>query len=316
MDHNNAVYGVDVSKAKLVIAQYDMHTLVELDNRPESIAVWLASLPKGAVVAMEATGIYHRLLAHLAHAAGMRVYVLNPQTLKYYASAIGQRGKTDNCDARMIARYAVHEQAKLRRWQPPARAAERLSQLLERRHTVVRARQTLAQSLSGLPMLKAARQSLLASLERTLGRLDILIRHEITRLPGMAALYKRLMSIVGIGPVVAAQLVAVFNTLSFTRAASFIAYTGLDPRPDDSGDRRGRRRLSKHGLALLRCLLYNAGMAAANSKVFKPMYKQLRDRGLKTTEAIVILARKLARIAFALYKTGEVFDAQKHFKTA
>ena len=316
MDHNNAVYGVDVSKAKLVVAQNDVQTLVAVDNRPESIATWLAGLPKGTVVAMEATGIYHRLLAHLAHAAGMRVYVLNPQTLKHYAWAIGQRGKTDNCDARMIARYAANEQAKLRRWQPPARAADRLSQLLERRHTVVGVRQTLSQSLSGLPMLKAARQSLLASLERTVRRLDILIRHEIARLPGMAALYERLMSIVGIGPVVAAQLVAAFSTLNFARTDSFIAYTGLDPRAADSGTRRGRRRLSKHGPPLLRCQLYNAGRAASTSKLFKPVYKKLLERGLQTTEALVILARKIARIAFAVYKSGEVFDAQKHFKMA
>ncbi|RPI40079.1 MAG: IS110 family transposase [Betaproteobacteria bacterium] len=317
MDHNNAVYGVDVSKAKLVTVRYDdMQTLVELDNRAEAIAAWLANLPKGTVVAMEATGIYHRLLAHLAHAAGMRVYVLNPQTLKHYAQAIGQRAKTDGCDARMIARYALHEQAKLQLWQPPARAADRLSQLLERRHTVVGVRQTLAQSLSGMPVLNAARQSLLASLERTVRRMDILIRHEMARLPGAAALYERLTSIVGIGPVVAAQLVALFSTLRFARTGAFIAYTGLDPRPNDSGARRGRRTLSKHGPPLLRCLLYNAGMAAANSKVFKPVYQQLRARGLHTTEAIVVLARKIARIAFALYKSGEVFDAQKHLRIA
>jgi len=316
MDHNKAVYGVDVSKAKLVIAQYDAQTLTEVDNQPESIAAWLAGLPKGAVVAMEATGAYHRLLAHMAHASGMQVYVLNPQTLKHYASAIGQRGKTDNCDARMIARYAVHERAKLRHWRPAAQAADRLSQLLERRHTVVVARQTLAQSLSGLPMLKLPRASLLASLDRTLGRLDILIRHEIARLPGMAALYERLMSIVGVGPVVAAQLVAAFSTLNFARTDSFIAYTGLDPRAADSGTRRGRRRLSKHGPPLLRCQLYNAGRAASTSKLFKPVYKKLLERGLQTTEALVILARKIARIAFAVYKSGEVFDAQKHFKMA
>lgn len=314
MDHNKAVYGVDVSKRNLVTAGYDEPTPVVVANLPESIATWLAQLPRGATVAMEATGAYHQVLAHLAHTAGMQVYVLNPQTLKHYAAAIGQRGKTDGCDARMIARYAVHEQAKLRRWLPPAPAADRLSQLLERRHTVVSTRQTLAQSLA-VPMLKAPRQSLLANVDRILRRLEILIRHEIARLPGMAALYERLKGIVGIGPVVAAQLVAVFSTLNFAKADSFIAYTGLDPRPDDSGDRRGRRRLSKRGPPLLRCLLYNAGMAAANSRVFKPVYKQLRERGLQTTEAIVILARKIARIAFALYKSGHCFDAQKHLKT-
>jgi transposase len=165
-------------------------------------------------------------------------------------------------------------------------------------------------------MLKAPRQSLLANVDRTLRRLDILIRHQIARLPGMALLYERLKSLVGIGPVVAAQLVAVFSTLNFAKVDSFIAYTGLDPRPDDSGARVGRRRLSKTGPPLLRCLLYNAGMAAANSRVFKPVYRQLRERGLQTIEAIVILARKIARIAFALYKSGQCFDAQKHLKIA
>jgi transposase len=315
MDHNPVVYGVDVSKAKLVIGRYDVSALSEVDNQVEAITAWLAGLPKGAVVAMEATGPYHRLLAQLAHAAGLAVFVLNPQLLKHYAGAIGQRAKTDPCDARMIARYVVHERAKLRPWRPPAQAADRLSQLLERRHTLVVARQTLAQSLSGLPVLKCVRASLLASLDRTLSRLECLIRHEIARLPGMAALHERLMSIVGVGPVVATQLVAAFSTLTFARTDSFIAYTGLDPRAADSGARRGRRRLSKHGPPLLRCQLYNAGRAASTSKLFKPIYTKLLERGLQTTEALVILARKIARIAFAIYKSGEVFDAQKHLKT-
>ena len=126
------VYGVDVSKAMLVVGQYESEALMEIGNSPEPIAAWLASLPAGSAIAMEATGVYHRLLAHLAHAAGMVVYVLNPQTLKHYARAIGQRGKTDRCDARMIARYLVHERSKLRCWQPPASPADTLSRLLVR----------------------------------------------------------------------------------------------------------------------------------------------------------------------------------------
>jgi transposase len=317
MDHKQAVYGVDVSKAKLVIAQYGGSLeVVEVDNQVESITAWLASLPPGAVVAMEATGVYHQVLAQLAHAMGRRVYVLNPQALKHYARAIGQRGKTDPCDARMIARYVVHEQAQLRPWQPAHKAAQRLSQLLERRHTLVVARQTITQSLSGMPMLKAPGQSLLQAFERTQRRLDTLIRHEIARLPGAMALHERLKSIVGIGPVVATQLVAAFYALSFARTDAFVAYTGLDPRAADSGTHRGKRRLSKHGPPLLRCQLYNAARAAATSKLFKPLYQRLLERGLQTTEALVILARKIARIAFAVYRSGEVFDANKHFQTA
>lgn len=316
MDDKQTVHGVDVAKAELIIGHGETEALLRIANTPQDIAAWLAQLPAGSGVAMEASGHYHQLLAHLAHAAGMVVYVLNPQLIKHYGRAVGNRGKTDRLDAQLIARYVLREHSKLRRWEPPAPGADALSRLLVRRQALVNARQMLAQSLSGLPGLNAPRQALMASFKRMLAQVELLIRTEIARVPAMAALHRRLVSIVGIGTIVAAQLVAALTALRFTRADSFIAYTGLDPRPDDSGQRRGRRRLSKHGHGLLRCLLYNAGMAAARSKLFKPTYLQLRARGLQSTEAIVILARKLARIAFALYQSGQSFDPQRHIKTA
>ena len=317
MDHKQmVVYGVDVSKDSLVIGSYEAEATIDINNAPEPIAAWLATLPPGTGVAMEATGRYHRLLAQMAHAAGMVVWVLNPQAIKHYGRAVGARGKTDPCDARMIARYANHERAKLRAWQPPTAAVDALSSLLGRRQALVRARETLMQSLADVPALKAERQTLLASFKRMIGNVELLIAAELARVPELLALHRRLTRIVGVGTIVAAQLVACLTRLPFRRLASFIAYTGLDPRPDDSGVHRGKRRLSKHGPALLRCLLYNAGMSAANSKLFKPLYLALRARGLHSTEAIVILARKIARIAFALYKSGQDFDAQKHLRVA
>src|SRR5688572_17923570 len=124
------------------------------------------------------------------------------------------------------------------------------------------------------------------------------------------------MTIVGVGPVVSAQLIACLARLRFRNARAFIAYTGLDPRPNDSGEHRGTRYLSKHGNALLRCLLFNGAMAAVRTTLFKPMYVQLQARGLASTQAIVVVARKLARIAFAIYQSGQTFDPTKHLKNA
>jgi transposase len=316
MDHKQTVYGVDVSKAKLVMGEYHSEQVMQIDNAAEPIARWLGSLPQGSVVAMEATGCYSELLAHLAQAAGMLVYVLNPRALRHYARALELRAKTDRVDALLIARYAMHERAKLRAWQAPSPSADTLSRLLRRRQVLVTARQTLMQSLSGMSALKAQRQSLQASLKRMIANLELLIRVEIGKHAEIAALYRRLTTIVGVGPIVGAQLVAALMRFEFARQDAFIAYTGLDPRPDDSGTRRGRRRLSKHGPGLLRCLLFNAARAATRSKLFKPLYQQLLARGLQTTEALVVVARKLARIAFALFKSGAVFEAQRHLKTA
>lgn len=316
MDNKSRVFGVDVSKASLVIGDYECAVLLKIDNAPAAIAQWLSSIPAGSIVAMEATGAYHQVLAALAHGAHMRVFVLNPRALKHYAEAIGQRGKTDPVDTRMIARYARHEQAKLVPWEPPPAAADKLSQLLQRRERLVHARQMLSQTLAGVSALKGAREELLASLKRMIKDVESLMRAQLAQVPAVAELHRRLSSIVGVGFVVATELVVALTRIRFGRVDSFIAYTGLDPRPDDSGLRHGRRRLSKRGPALLRCLLYNAGMAAAHSKLFKPLYLSLRARGLRSTQAIVILARKLARVAFALYRSGDTFNPAKHLKTA
>jgi len=316
MDDKSKVYGVDVSKATLEIGRYEVQTIQRINNSAASIAAWLAAIPAGSTVAMEATGEYHRVLAHAAHAAGMVVLVLNPKVLKHYARAVGQRGKTDRTDAQLIARYAVHERAKLMPWQPSAPAADALAKLLVRRHALVNARQMLEQSLGPIAVLKTQRQALFASMKRMIMHLDLLVAKELARVPALAALHRRLMSIVGVGPVVSAQLVACLTRLHFHNERAFIAYTGLDPRPDDSGTHRGRRYLSKHGNALLRCLLFNGAMAAMRTKLFKPLYLRLRTRGLASTPAMVIIARKLARIAFALYKSGQMFDPEKYLKSA
>ncbi len=265
---------------------------------------------------MEATGSYHKLLATMAHATGMRVFILNPHALKHYARGVGLRAKTDPVDAHLITRYAMHERTKLVQWHPAAAELDKLSQLLQRRDRLVNARKSLGQSLSGMPMLKAQRQSLLASLKRMIENLELLMRAELARTLELAHLHRRFTTIVGVGFVTACQLVSCLARFQFKRVDSFIAYTGLDPKPDDSGERHGRRVLSKQGPRLLRQLLYTAGMSAAHSKLFKPTYRALLERGLQTTEAIVILARKIARIAFALYRTGAAFDMQKHVKTA
>ena len=48
-------------------------------------------------------------------------------------------------------------------------------------------------------------------------------------------------------------------------------------------------------------------MAASKSKAWKGIYEQHRNSGKATTQALVILARKLARVAFALMKNQDEY---------
>ncbi|WP_355662229.1 transposase, partial [Halomonas salifodinae] len=76
----------------------------------------------------------------------------------------------------------------------------------------------------------------------------------------------------------------------------------LDVRVRDSGTQRGRRKLTKQGDPEVRRLLYNAAMAAIRQPAWQATYQGYLVRGLKKTQALVIVARKLARIAFSLMK--------------
>lgn len=147
--------------------------------------------------------------------------------------------------------------------------------------------------------------------DRLLAQLDKKIQDTIQSDPAMHEQRQRLLTITGIGPQSSALLTAILSRIGFANVRAVVAYSGLDPRPADSGTKRGRRVLTKRGPALLRKLMWLAAFSARHSKVFKPTYESLRARGLSSTEAMVILARKLLRIAWGVWRSGAPFNPTK-----
>ena len=102
------IIGADIGSVEIVLARADAAPAVTtIGNEKKAIDRWLKTLPPGSMIGMEATGCYHQCLADRAAALGFTVYVLNPKDVAYYAKALGQRGKTDRLDARIIARYVA-----------------------------------------------------------------------------------------------------------------------------------------------------------------------------------------------------------------
>jgi len=64
--------------------------------------------------------------------------------------------------------------------------------------------------------------------------------------------FTRLCTITGVGPVVGTALVNSLERVPLKSADALVAFTGLDPRPDDSGRHRGKQRLWKRGPGELR----------------------------------------------------------------
>jgi transposase len=300
--------GVDVSKASLEVAVHGAVGGQRVRNEEDCIRRWLAELPASAALAMESTGRYHVRLAEMVHASGRPVYVLNARDVSFYAKALGARGKTDRVDARIIARYLAEHQSRLHRWVPGSAAQREVQQLLQRRARIVKYRVAVRQTLQGLEALQPALQAMESPFEQALQRIDEQVQALLASEPQMQRGYTLLRTVTGLGASSAALLTALLSRIPFTKADALVAYSGLDPRANDSGAKTGRRRLSKRGNAELRRHLFLAAFAAARSKVFGPTYQALRGRGFQSTEAVSILARKLLRVAWAVWRSGQPFD--------
>jgi len=120
-----------------------------------------------------------------------------------------------------------------------------------------------------------------------------------------------LCKINGVGAVVGSILVNALERVPLRSADAFVAFTGLDPRAMESGQYRGRRRLSKRGPSELRRLLYLAAMSASKTKTWQPLYDHYRAKGLSSTTALVILARRIARTAWSIYTHKTEFDPKR-----
>lgn len=300
------VIGIDVAKDSLSVCDAQTNEVVELPNTAQSIGRWLRTLSPGCAIAIEATGIYHLEIATRAHARGHQVYVINGFRLSNYRKGIGGRNKDDRSDARLLARYLSHEITQLSPWQPPSKAYRQLQGLLHRRAVLVGNAISLRQSFSQdrhLSQLLRASLRQIAALQKRL-EMDI---HETLREAGLAEQCARCQAVEGIGPLTAAALSLALLRGHFRNSDAFVAFLGLDVRLKESGRYSGRRKLTKQGDPEIRRLLYNAAMAASRTQRWRELYQGYLARGLKRTQALVILARKLARIAFALMTTEQVY---------
>lgn len=304
--------GVDVAKDTVMVAcaenSWAPRTVL---NRRADLKGWLKTLPPGSRVAMEATGRYHQTLADLAHAQGLTVFVLNPKDTHYYAKGLGRRGKTDRVDAELIARYVAKEHAELHPYTPPTPEQRQLSQLLSRRAKLVVLRGALRATGAELVVGQRELTAVLARLDRLIDTLDAHRDALIAACPERQEAHARVQTIVGVGPLVGAGLVQALQRIPFKSADAFVAYTGLDPRPHDSGQKVGRRRLSKRGPGELRRLLYNSAMSAAKTSTWKPFYDRYRAHGLPTTAALIVIARKIARTAWSLHQHKTTFNPNR-----
>jgi transposase len=291
--------GIDVGKDWL-----DAHILpVAESKRVANTSVGIAQLKrwllrhKVELVAVEATGKWHRPLCRSLAASQIAVAVTDPYRVRMFAKAQGILAKTDRLDAKVLASFA-------RVMGPPCRALaaevfEEMQELVTARAAAVGEDVALQNQLASAVGSYLKRQ-LARRLKQLTGHISALEKRCLGLIKAnesLARRYEILTSIPGFGDIVAMTLIANLPELGTLTDKQVGALAGLAPVADDSGKRQGVRVIWG-GRTVVRTILYLAALSASKHNTDMKLFKQrLKAFGKEPNCILIAIARKLAVLA-------------------
>lgn len=302
--------GIDVCKGWLDVYLHPIGQSLRVANDPAGLKRLKRELAAHdvALVAVEATGKFHRLVQRHLHAAGLAVAVANPLRSRLFCEAAGQLAKTDAIDARLLAIMA--ESLNLRATPPPPEIVEELQEIVRARAAAVEDRTALLnqRAASRMGLLKAELSRRIVALERCIDRLEAAIQATIARDPRLARRLEILLSIPGIGQVAAVGLLAGLVELGTRSGKEIAMLSGLAPVACDSGETSGQRRI-RGGRAHVRTAIYFAALSASRyNRDLACVYRRLVAAGKKPMVALVAVMRKLVVLANTLVREDRLWQ--------
>lgn len=300
---HQSVLGLDVAKNSVTVHELPSGRSLTVPNQPDALAEALAPFSACTLAVCEASGGYEDVLLQVLVSLGMPVHRADAVKAKAFLRSYG-RPKTDALDARGLALYAKERGPGLARWRPAEPHQATLTALVERRRDLVAIR-AAEKNRRAAPRAAAVRQeidSLIAVLDHQIRAIDTRIRTLIQATPRLARHEHVLRTVPGIGPTIAALLLAQMPELGRLSRRQAAALAGLAPHPRDSGTARAYRPTTG-GRRSLRPPLFVAALAAARANSpLAHFYKRLLQAGKPKRLALVALMRKIVVIANARIK--------------
>jgi transposase len=302
--------GIDISKSFFDVAflQADRYTYHKFSNDRDGFKSLLKVLPPDSWVVLEASGPYYLQLACFLHEESRSVSVINPLVIRRFSQMRMSRAKTDKKDAKMIAEYGKTEEPVL--WQKPEQhmiTLQQIEALLARLQTEHTALNNQLESFDSSGMLT---KELRKAISRELLHKEQLIKKLTKQMEQIAqahysGMLANLTSIPGMGKKTAMMLTVLSG--GFTRFDDYrklSSYIGICPRIFESGTSvKGKASICKMGMSRIRATLYVCSWSASRcNKACRELYERLLAKGKAKKLALIAVANKLLKQAFAIAK--------------
>lgn len=317
------ILGADISKDSIDLALYATKAHLKIENTTAGFALlgkWLKGLriaPQQVLLVMEHTGRYSYQFEAFLHRKN--IPFTKVPALQIQRSLGMLRGKTDKADAWRIARYGYEKAASLVPARPKPVLLERLQILSSTRKLLVAQRAAQKNALGSLKealALKASDSSVKAlagsikHLDITINKLEGEIEQLIQGDEQVAGNYRLLLSIKGVGPVLAcAMIMKTENFTRFENARKFACFCGVAPFEHSSGSSiRGKTRVSHLADKGMKTLLDMAAQTAVQHDPELRQYYQSRlQKGKSKRNSINVVRNKILYRIFAVIKRQEPF---------
>lgn len=317
MIKNKNYIGIDISKLSFDVAikmENEKYSHFKFSNDNEGFIKFRALLNQHyPICVMEASGPYYLKLATFLFNRKISVCVINPLVIRRFSQMRMSRTKTDKKDAAMIAEYGNNQTPNL--WKPEAEYVLEIKQMHayveqmnKSRTGLIRQREAFKYNAVESLALKESLEKMILSLETEIALIEnkmiaIIKDHH-------NELFQQLTSIPGIGKKTAMLLIVISGGFTkFENARQLSSYVGISPRIFESGTSvKGKSKICKMGMSRIRAMLYVCSWSAKKyNNACKELYDRLVEKGKAKKIALIAVANKLLKQAFALASKNEYY---------
>ena len=238
--------GVDTGKAQLDIFIRPIGEFFTVENNPSGIkdAIKRIKKHKPTRIVIEATGRLEMPFACAAAKAKIPIVVANSYRVHKFASSTGKLAKTDKLDAQMIAYYG--EALQPRETQLKPEYIQLISDLLARRGQLLEMRTMEKNRLSILPKtLSTPIKQHIKYINNAVEKIEIKLDKLIDATPQWQQLMTILLSVKGVGKVLAYTLISELPELGQLNRKQIAALVGVAPMNRESGAYKAGKRAEK-----------------------------------------------------------------------
>jgi transposase len=267
---------------------------------------------------MEATGTYYEDLAYFLHEKRCVVSVVLANKIKHFAKSLNLKTKTDKVDAAMIAGIGIERD--FPEWKPMSKDFKELRDLCREMLSLKKEKSRAKCQLHAMEYSHEKTTSVLKIkenqiefYENSIQEIELEIKRIINEDSEFKARIEKIAKVKGLGVITIVIVLCETNGFElFNSIRQVVSYSGLDVQMKESGNFKGKTRISKKGNARIRqCLFMPALTATMHNEKIKALYERINERNPDIKKKGVVAGmRKLLILIFVLWKKNEEYNPQ------